>query len=812
MNLRNHVNLISQILFSLLLLLFIYEPAKVFNLANHDVGSAAAIEYWLINNFSFGRDIIQNVGPFGFLNYSQVFTGMLDEIKLFFNVFLIIITSILIFQTIKSYSLLLRILIIVCGLIYIQGDMLYYFLISLISFYLFINNNFKLNLCLIILLSILSLTKGTFLILSFSIILVLTTSDLFLKRFKSAFFYLILYFLFLLIFWVLSGQQLFDFFYFLNNMFIFTDGYNEAMSSFESKEMLILGLSCFLLTIFNYLYQVDKLKYIIFKNDINFKFLCFILAQLGIIFVVWKHGFVRADQHVLTFFQFIILNHLIFFSRFNAFFSKYLENKNYTIINVVLFITVFLMCNLGISVNKREIPFENIYNKIAQLEYKFFAIFNYKEHFNQNNKILLGSKKNLYLNETQEIVENNTLGYFGKNPGIPIYNNFNYINSPAIISFGTPNLNLIKKEFEFYNNDKKAPTYLIYDLRTIDNRIPSGDSGYAQLEIFHRYKIVHLEKQLLVLKRKDVGIDLIKKKIKTFKTTLNKTNYLPNESKDIIEISLRIKKNFFYKVVSFLYKPPQYFIELEYQNSNIKKFRLIPGIANAGIVINPNILNNSHVLTFKATNQDTKLFNEILSNRVKSYKIGCDQLTFLCNKDLEVTHNKILNLERSNLIDLKYNYVSGSLRKLDGRISDQINNLNNNNSLTLKSGQSFFFIKPKKYKYLKGKFIYNYNEKRVQKNEDSFFVTFIKFVKNIIRPLNTIKRNITSNRKIIFTIFNKNGKIVVEEIELKNMSASENLSIKLPFEKGYLLIDYKGDNEELNSFLKFTSLDLELSD
>ena len=80
-----------------------------------------------------------------------------------------------------------------------------------------------------------------------------------------------------------------------------------------------------------------------------------------------------------------------------------------------------------------------------------------------------------------------------------------------------------------------------------------------------------------------------------------------------------------------------------------------------------------------------------MSNRVKSYKIGCDQLTFLCNKDLEVTHNKILNLERSNLIDLKYNYVSGSLRKLDGRISDQINNLNNNNSLTLKKRTVIFF-------------------------------------------------------------------------------------------------------------------------
>ena len=48
------------------------------------------------------------------------------------------------------------------------------------------------------------------------------------------------------------------------------------------------------------------------------------------------------------------------------------------------------MCNLGISVNNEEIPFENIYNKIAQLEYKFFAIFKYNEHFNKNNKILLG--------------------------------------------------------------------------------------------------------------------------------------------------------------------------------------------------------------------------------------------------------------------------------------------------------------------------------------------------------------------------------------------------------------------------------------
>ena len=39
------------------------------NLANHDNGSVAAYDYWTHNGFLYGKEIAQNVGPLGFINW-----------------------------------------------------------------------------------------------------------------------------------------------------------------------------------------------------------------------------------------------------------------------------------------------------------------------------------------------------------------------------------------------------------------------------------------------------------------------------------------------------------------------------------------------------------------------------------------------------------------------------------------------------------------------------------------------------------------------------------------------------------------------
>ena len=45
---------------------------------NHWLGSEAAYDYWLTESFQWGEQIIQNIGPLGFIHFPLSFTGFLD--------------------------------------------------------------------------------------------------------------------------------------------------------------------------------------------------------------------------------------------------------------------------------------------------------------------------------------------------------------------------------------------------------------------------------------------------------------------------------------------------------------------------------------------------------------------------------------------------------------------------------------------------------------------------------------------------------------------------------------------------------------
>ena len=46
----------------------------------HWLGSEAAYDYWINNNFLWGETIIQNIGPLGFIHFPLSFTGIMDYV------------------------------------------------------------------------------------------------------------------------------------------------------------------------------------------------------------------------------------------------------------------------------------------------------------------------------------------------------------------------------------------------------------------------------------------------------------------------------------------------------------------------------------------------------------------------------------------------------------------------------------------------------------------------------------------------------------------------------------------------------------
>ena len=96
-------NITTFFLFSLLIFVSLIQIPEVKNILNHDAGSVALLDFWAKNNFSYGNEIIQNVGPFGFLIYPYQYTGLLDEERYFFTIFFSGLLSILIYSLLKKF-------------------------------------------------------------------------------------------------------------------------------------------------------------------------------------------------------------------------------------------------------------------------------------------------------------------------------------------------------------------------------------------------------------------------------------------------------------------------------------------------------------------------------------------------------------------------------------------------------------------------------------------------------------------------------------------------------------------------------------
>ena len=165
---------ITTFLFSLIIFVSLIQIPEVKNILNHDAGSVALLDFWAKNNFSYGNQIIQNVGPFGFLIYPYRYTGLLDEEKFFFTIVFSGFLSILIYSLLKKFIKSNKVLFVFALLsffLYLGNDTKYYILYSIISLYMFNIKKIEYNLIFIIILSFFSLTKGTFFYLSFIIIL-----------------------------------------------------------------------------------------------------------------------------------------------------------------------------------------------------------------------------------------------------------------------------------------------------------------------------------------------------------------------------------------------------------------------------------------------------------------------------------------------------------------------------------------------------------------------------------------------------------------------------------------------------------------
>lgn len=629
----------------------------------HDPGGVAALEYWTQHAYQYGTQIIVNVGPLGFISNPKLYTGFLDAEKLLLGILCTSLYVMLIIHFAKMISdkacrILLYLNVIFFSSIWVENsygnaDIRLYLLMLMAAYVIFEGNKRNAALLLSPVIALLSLAKGTFLIVALIILIFATLQHLLRRNYRFVAALLGLYLTSVLLFWLTLGQKLETLPSFLGNMLDFRNGYaaayTEAMLLFEAPHMTILGFSTLALaglaillrnfSGFRSMLHADKCK----RTGIA-------LLEGFILFVVWKHGFTRADGHMATYFYFLQIA-AIFFLLLPSTGEGNARARKLSMPLMLCCLTGTVMCTLHLKyAEKADLRHEAMRNLYVML-YPAQYVRNLTTGLNE-------SKEAMQLPHTQQLVKQESIGYFGYLPAPMLYNNFNYATMPNTMSFaGWTHVSMLN-DAAFYANPATAPSYLLYSQGTFDNRISAQDDALAQLEILSRYDPV-LDKPIIaetakriLLKRRDSAqsIKHLNVPIREARRRIGEWVDTP-QAEEPLRVSIHLHRKPIEEIVKTFYKSSEYRIELKLNNGTSTSRKFIPRMAEDGFLIAPFIdTNQQFALAYSNTEYAKYLAGEsALLNRVTSLRIYCINLLIACADDFTVSFETLEGLDLGRL-------------------------------------------------------------------------------------------------------------------------------------------------------------------
>lgn len=659
-------NLPDQLLLSIIviLLLIVTVSPPLFVITDvHWLGSEAAYSFWAFNGAQWGADIIQNIGPLGFMHFPLSYTGFDGTAKFIAN---IILSSSLVWLVIYIYSCFKRPLVGASFLglfIFLQlskdpGDSNFFgfniynaptevahYLIVFFSTYVLFRTNSFLIVCLIgLLLSAMALGKGMFLFLSGFAVIVSVAFLLLQKKYALVTYLGLSVFLSTALLWIASGQEIQNYHTFLISSFHFSSGYSEGLSRFLGVPLhLKLAPICILLfaSVFKVFLNWTKLL----KNNISLILLMFFEWLFA--FMAYKHGIIAEDSyHIQVYLICIIIGFLPCFFIHPSFFeageTEFQRKFDYSSkLNGLFFLQKLNYSKLSKAFNRSALLFFMLWMVASPILRKHLELISdggasFQARY-QN--ALQTSKDEMYLKTIKNVVGNEPITYYGELLAPVIYSELNYISSPATISFVGWNRYLSDRQLAFFSNTDKSPKYLIMQMENVRGEIATQffplDSLRTQIEIWRNYEpflvaeYPLIDNRRLLMKRRELDIlDLEFNDLKETSATIGQWVEVDEIKPNPLMVKINLDKVFFAQLINLLYKPPSYFIEFEVDDGMIFKHRFTPFKGREGLLISPFISNNSDLVSAFSRDEWDKFSNNHNSNgtlqRIVRFRIICE--------------------------------------------------------------------------------------------------------------------------------------------------------------------------------------------
>lgn len=549
----------------------------------------------ILPQFVFGKDVVFTYGPLAFLYYPLEYGNNPTYAIVFTIINWLVAFGLLVFNTFKFNKDFYggKIIFLVLGLVFFN-QMLWDTNVSLIFMLIvlalwFLQPEKKISTCVLsalagfycILMLFLKFNGGT-LALVLSALLALAIFVYKKKAFKSFIFsYLTTFIISFTTVFLIYFKNFENFFRWCIGSISVAGGYSDAMSYIGPQIYTAIALFAIGMYIF--------LLYGLYKRDFKTFIGAFLLSPF--IFFLFKHGFVRQNSHMYSFF--LAVPWAI------GFLSFYVNKKCYKFF-LSMFLVILISCNIY-AANQRYIG--NLTLQVKQLfelnTLQHKAMLDKKETF----KDLILPKKwtdTIGQNSVQILpymisyAEANHLTGWQPNPVLQLYQVYTqYLDNLSAKSFTKPD----------------AAQYILLEFWNLDDRNMLLDNPATWNSIIPNYSVIMHEGKLLLLKRNKTALNLKFKTISDENSAFNRWIKLPQAQNKDVYASFKIKESILGKFLTVVFRGYPVYMEIKYKNGQSVKYRVIADTLKTPVLIDniPNNINQLRHIIEKSGAQETRV-------------------------------------------------------------------------------------------------------------------------------------------------------------------------------------------------------------
>jgi hypothetical protein len=373
--------------------------------------------------------------------------------------------------------------------------------------------------------------------------------------------------------WCLCGQNPLNLPIYLLNSWYVSQGYQEVMGiatpdgPFWKALVVIAVLLGYL--ILNLFTQKDRPQAIAAA-----------LMLGALIYLNWKHGFVRADGHMVGFFYCALLPVV-------AYPVLLQDPPSFPRLKRWALAIAGLLCVFGISDTLPAL----VHSALAIFQNRLWSNVSQVMRINQVHGDYAGQlfqeQQRYDMPRTRAVVGDHTIDVLGYDQAVAVYNQFNYHPRPVFQSYSVYTPELAKLNADFYRSSR-APDFVLLKIHSIDERLPVMDDSAVLYLVSQCYRYVLSEKSFQLWQK--IGPPLSAEatpRVLEHKTMTFEQVWTLKYGEQPLWLRIDVRPSLLGRLRTFFYKPPMLRLVIVDTNGKSTTYRMPAPIGRAGFIVSP---------------------------------------------------------------------------------------------------------------------------------------------------------------------------------------------------------------------------------